>query len=247
MSVLDIDAGNTRLKWQELRRGVVVSSGAIANSDISGMVDDVGDALSGRVSACRVSSVRGRDVVEGLLRALKKRFCIDPVLPEPRSGIGGLVVEGVSPSRLGDDRWLAMLGAIKLYPEQPVIIVDSGTALTLDVVDRHGAFRGGLICPGVRTMLQAMADSADRLVLPEKLELQRGVALSSLQAVQNGALSMATSVIEREVARLGGNAVVILCGGDAPLLAECVDISVQMHPDLVFEGLRVALPIEEGE
>ena len=138
-----------------------------------------------------------------------------------------------------------MLGARKYYPDQAVVVVDSGTALTLDVIDQKGVFQGGLITPGLGTMLKAMADSADLLVLPEVKKYDRRLAKNSIDAVLNGALSMAASLIEREVQRFSGDVQVVLCGGDALTIAEQLTITVNHHPELVFDGLGIALPVKE--
>ena len=76
------------------------------------------------------------------------------------------------------------------------MVVDSGLALTLDIVAADGRLKGGLICPGLNTMLQAMVASADLLVLPEQPDMQRGPTFASIQAIQNGALTMAVSLMK---------------------------------------------------
>ncbi len=243
MSILDIDAGNTRLKWRLVDRGERVDCGVVNNAHPDVMVEALSQQIKGTVSVCRLASVKGADFIAKLCDAIEKVFGIRPKLPIPENGTGHLMVTGVEPRRLGMDRWLAMVGAVHLYPGQAVMVIDSGTALTLDVVGEDGIFRGGLICPGLNTMLKAMVDSADLLVMPDVLKLHRGLAFASVQAVQNGALTMAVSLIEKEVERYSGELIVILCGGDARLLAENVSVPVNLHPELVFQGLDIALPL----
>ena len=246
MSVLDIDAGILRLKWRLLDSVSrnVVAQGVEKNNKPELMVASIADQLPAGITECRLASVKGETFIFELCSAIESLLGVMPRQPRPVNGVGGLVVEGVDPAYLGVDRWLAMLGAHALYPDRNVMIVDSGTALTLDVVDRNGHFQGGLICPGLNTMLKAMADNADRLVMPAEPELKRGLTFRSLQAVQNGALTMALSLIEREYERYhGGDIAVILCGGDGPLLAENLSVPVVQHPELVFVGLDLALPL----
>lgn len=245
MNVLDIDAGNTRLKWRlvDSVSGHTIDQGVQQNAAPASMVANLSARMVDNVGCCRLASVRDESFIFALGSLIEERWGIMPRQPRPESGVGGLLVDGVDPARLGVDRWLAMLGAHARYGGQNIMIVDSGTALTLDVVSAAGVFEGGLICPGLNTMLKAMADSADRLVLPERPNLQRGLTFSSLQAVQNGALTMALSLIEREYERYQGEIVVLLCGGDASLLAEHLTIPAQLFPELVFAGLEVALPM----
>ncbi len=256
MNILDIDAGNTRLKWRLLQNGETLGQGAIANAPAEQLVSELAKALEGVVATrdsisflgCRLSSVRSPEAIEALQRCISKKFGVEPVQPVPEETVKGLVVKTVDPKRLGDDRWLAMLGAVTLYPGRPIIVVDSGTALTLDCINAQGEFSGGLICPGLKTMLKGMASSADRLVLPERPDYQRGVAAKSLQAVQNGTLTMALSLIESEFRRIPGHDVkLILCGGDASLLAKNLEVPATIASDLVFDGLAAALPLQDKD
>ncbi|MCL6270017.1 type III pantothenate kinase [Sansalvadorimonas sp. 2012CJ34-2] len=244
MRILDIDAGNTRVKWRYLVDGKSHKAGAFANDSSNALVEMIADSVDGAVDLCRMASVRAPKERESLRASLENVFGVSPALPDPESGIGGVHFPDADPCRLGDDRWLAMLGARKHYPDGPVVVIDSGTALTLDAVDANGVFQGGLITPGVNTMLKSMVDAADLLVLPDEKEFSRSLAKNSVQAVLNGALSMAASLIEREVQRFNSQARVVLCGGDARMLAEQMNIPVEYCPELVFEGLEVAIPVK---
>ncbi len=245
MNVLDIDAGNTRLKWRLIDRvgGCVIDQGVQTNASPASMVANLFARIAGGFDCCRLASVRDESFIFALSSLIEERWGVMPRQPRPANGVGGLLVDGVDPARLGVDRWLAMVGAYARYRGQNIMIVDSGTALTLDVVSAAGHFQGGLICPGLNTMLKAMANNADRLVLPEQPKLERGLTFTSLQAVQNGALTMAVSLIEREYERYQGEIVVLLCGGDGPLLAEHLTVPAQLCPELVFAGLEIALPV----
>ena len=244
MNTLDIDAGNTRLKWRLSVDGKSVLQGALDNTHADDYAAEISSSINIDVGRCRISSVRAPEVVNELASALQMVFGVVAEQPRPQSGVGGLIVDKVDPGRLGCDRWLAMLGGKVLYPDRNLMIVDSGTALTVDVVSADGYFQGGLICPGLKTMLWSMTESADLLVLPERPECHRALAHESVQSVQNGALSMAVALIEKESERIEGDVTVVLCGGDAPVLAESLNIPVQYQPDIVFKGLEVALPVQ---
>ena len=70
----------------------------------------------------------------------------------------------INPAEVGDDRIINSIAAIDKY-EPPFIIVDFGTATTLDVVDKSGAYSGGLICPGVNLSIKSLSDGAALLPL----------------------------------------------------------------------------------
>ncbi len=242
MKILDIDAGNTRVKWRLTCDTVVICSGVIDNCTAEQFFEQSLQEVSGGIDRCRLSSVRSSAVIGELCRSIQQGFNIKPELPKPKSGIGGIVYDKADPRKLGDDRWLAMLGARRFYPEKTVMVVDSGTALTLDVINSQGVFQGGMICPGVGTMLKSLTDAADLLVLPDDKNYSRARAHNSVQAVLNGVVSMAAALVEREVQKISGDVTVVLCGGDAPVLAEQLTIPAEYCPDLVFDGLEVALP-----
>ncbi|MCY4471234.1 MAG: type III pantothenate kinase [Kistimonas sp.] len=249
MNILDMDAGNTRVKWRLSQDGRPVSSGALFNDSDARLVDALADSLgTARVDVCRLSSVRKECIVHSLVEALADRLGVMPQLPEPCASLGGLVVEGVEPVRLGCDRWLAMLGAVQLYPKRDVLIVDAGTAMTLDCVNSRGVFVGGLICPGLYMLRQSLRRSLDRVTLSPQADLgQPALARQSTSSAENGILCMALALVEREFSRLGSNAVLVLCGGDAPFLKKHLQSSARLHPDLVFQGLGIANPVCASE
>lgn len=250
MSVLDIDAGNTRLKWRlvEPESKVIIAQGAEVNSEPELMVSSIVSQLATlsnhrKIVDCRLASVRSGSFIFALCCAIETQFGLMPRQPQPANGVGSISVESVDPAHLGVDRWLAMLGAHHLYPNEDVMIVDAGTAITVDIIDKNGHFQGGLITPGLNTMLKAMVDSADLLVMPAEKDLKRGLTFSSIQAIQNGVLTMVLSLIERESERYADDVTTILCGGDGPILAENLTIPVHQCPELVFAGLDIALPL----
>ena len=249
MNILDLDAGNTRLKWRLLQDGRPRSSGALPNDPAAEQVEALARALGPvRIDACRLSSVRKEAVVHALTEVVTQRLGIRPQQPEPCRRLGGLTVEDVEPARLGCDRWLAMLGAVQLYPQQPLLIVDAGTAMTLDSINSQGRFMGGLICPGLRMLHHCVEQSLDRISLSPTLDsCQRRFAKQSTAAAENGILTMALTTIEGTLSRLEPNAVLVLCGGDAPLLKPHIKGPARLHPDLVFRGFEVAQPVKAAE
>ena len=163
MNVLDIDAGNSRLKWRLQKEGDTKASGVITNAAVAVMVVELVEGLGTMpVHACRMSICAFQlKALRVFCSEIKGKLGVVPQLAEPVEQASGLTVRKVDPRRLGCDRWLAMLGARALYPDQAVMVVDSGTALTLDVVGGDGVFQGGLICPGLNTMVRSMTESTD--------------------------------------------------------------------------------------
>ena len=147
--------------------------------------------------------------------------------------------------RLGADRAAACLGAVSLFPSTPIMIVDAGTAMTIDVVNADGIFCGGNISLGVKSRLRALHDFTK--LLPE-VEADRHInhfGNNTISAMKSGALTGCVAEILYDL----GNAkkeynvnTLILTGGDANLLLPFIEKSatdIVHDPYLVSRGLNV--------
>jgi type III pantothenate kinase len=145
------------------------------------------------------------------------------------------------PSRLGADRWAALIGA-RARVGSACVVVNAGTAITVDSLSRDGQFLGGIILPGLETMLHALeVRTAGLRRLPGS---HRDFPTTTADAMTTGVVDAAVGAVQRVQGRLAllvrGEVRTLLSGGAAeslrPHLAdgcECVD-------QLVLEGLRVA-------
>ena len=149
----------------------------------------------------------------------------------------GLRVAYADPSRLGVDRWLAMLGA-RARGDSPALIVGVGSALTVDAVDAHGQHLGGLIAPPPEAMRAALIARAPRLAVADG-QVHR-FATTTEDAVASGCVLSAAALIERswnELATHSGVAPrLLLSGGGAAELAPWLPPH-DATPHLVIEGL----------
>jgi type III pantothenate kinase len=157
------------------------------------------------------------------------------------------------PSRLGVDRWIAVLAAHRLAPGAACVI-DAGTAVTFDAVDASGRHLGGLILPGPRLLAAALDRSTSDIgatpapgARPSGLDL---LGKSTDTAVGNGAMLALTGALERAIAAvdgsLEGRAKVYLTGGDADALRAWLESEVDLRRDLVLEGLALFLGASPG-
>lgn len=151
----------------------------------------------------------------------------------------GLQNRYVEPTLLGVDRWLAMLGAISLWPAQSILVVDAGTALTLDWVDCRGQHLGGWIIPGFRLQQKAVIGSTAKVFNNSMQHAQLALGVDTSSCLQNGCLSAAVAVIMQAV-KLQNCSKVILTGGDADLLLPHLSLlNPQVEPLLIFHGLSL--------
>jgi len=165
---------------------------------------------------------------------------------------GGVTNGYADPETLGVDRWLAVLAAYQKW-RKALVVIDLGTAVTLDYVHESGRHLGGYIVPGSHLMQSSLLkdtaaidfeEPGQALRLPLQLPMQPGESTS--QAVSRGALLALKHLIEREADSFGsqfsGGCMNVLCGGGSPVMADYLQGNFVVLPDLVLDGLSVALP-----
>ena len=240
--ILEFDLGNTAAKWRLLRESSVVAQGRV--NELAAL--DI--RLDEPVTAVRVASVRGEERERELTRWCAESLGVEPTFARSSSFCAGVSNAYKEPARLGVDRWLAVIAAFHRHPEG-ALVVDAGTALTIDLVDARGEHLGGYILPGLNLMQQSLRQDTARIRYTETRAPELEPGKSTAEAVANGAaLAAAASVAAARVQareRLGGNCAALLTGGDAPLLMRLLGEKADdfaYSPDLVLDGLVLACP-----
>lgn len=151
--------------------------------------------------------------------------------------------------RVGIDRLLnAVAAKTRVAPKTPIIIVDAGTAVTVDWVDETGAFAGGAIFPGFRLMAQALHDYTAKLPVVEVPQWPHPQmpAATTAMAIEAGvfwAVAGGVQALVRELCRHSdtkGPPEIFLTGGNGSLIAPTLDHSVQLWREMTLEGLRIS-------
>ena len=144
---------------------------------------------------------------------------------------------------LGVDRVAAFIGATTLYPNEALLIVDAGTALTVDVVDGSGIFRGGNISLGIRGRLRALHEYTATLPLVDKQGPVGDFGTNTDSAIRNGAVNGVVAEIIysfNKAQKNFGVSKIVITGGDAQLLLQPINaagIPTCFDPFLVGRGL----------
>lgn len=148
-----------------------------------------------------------------------------------------------TPQTLGADRWLGALAAHRRHGA--AVVVDCGSATTVNVVDAAGVFRGGAIAPGLGALAAGMAAATPRLPAARLGSRPSLPPRSSQAAVDTGVLLGFCGMVERLVADhrrvLRGSATVVVTGGNADLLLSHTRLLPVHEPDLVHAGLAQLL------
>ena len=237
--ILEMDLGNSRIKWRLLQ------------TDRAGVATSVEECFSEFKSLptpkqVRLASVRRDDSVSRIGCWTMSQWsigCKIAVVTSECSGVHNLYSD---PGRLGVDRWLAMLAGYHLV-NSACVIVDSGTALTVDALDSSGWHLGGYIVPGFSTAVDSLQATTGIRVKSRNFRQSACLGASTEQAVLQGILNQGAALIEKVVADLArseNRISVLLSGGDADLLHGALSglaiDQLMLCPNLVLDGLALA-------
>ena len=245
MSFLAIDIGNTRLKWAQYAApqpgAVLLAQGAMFLETIDRLADSEWKALAPPASmlGCIVAGEAVRRRVEEQLEL----WDITPRWVVPAAHAAGVTNGYDHPSRLGADRWSALVGArhhvLTQGAARPALVVMVGTAVTVDALDSEGHFLGGLILPGFGLMLRALEMGTAGLKAPtgEAVDFPTNTS----DALMSGGAHAIAGAVERMHRRLhersGMEPALLISGGAAVKLAPILELPFESVEMLIFEGL----------
>jgi type III pantothenate kinase len=234
---LQLDVGNSAAKWRLLERGQVTARGRYCPDDAVSRAALL--QCSDEPDEIWISSVAGPGVEAELSALLQERWGVTPWFARSAGRCGGLVNSYREPSRMGVDRWLAMLGARRQCAGR-LCVVDAGSALTIDLVSAAGEHEGGYIIPGPALMERALLLDTDRVRFAEEVDYQLSPGTSTAEAVRHGiALAQAGAVAMALQACGDERPALYFCGGAGETLMGLLGRGGEWRPDLVFEGLAI--------
>ncbi len=244
--ILDIDAGNSAIKWRVSNQGLTPLRGTVGHrqEDWFPLIDH-----QFALERARVSNVAGRELGENLTRWLAGKAGVVPEFAVSKTRVAGVVNAYQAPETLGVDRWLAVVASWNLI-KGPCLVVDAGSALTVDFVDAKGKHQGGYIVPGAYMMFDALyggtAGGTGNARFRPDVSCTQLPGQNTAEAVQNGCFTMMLALIEKslgQLQRVEGAATLLLTGGGSDSLVKCLNQKQLRHvPDLVLDGLEYALP-----
>ena len=178
----------------------------------------------------------------------RRYFEVTPMIVGP--GIKtGVRISIENPREVGADRVVNAAAAHKLYGG-PLIVIDFGTATTLDAVSEEGDYLGGAIAPGIVISSEALFEHAAKLPRVELVRPPKAIGRNSVSAMQSGIVFGYVGLIEGIVARmqkeLGGTAKVIATGGLANIIASETGVVDAVELDLTLVGLRLIYELNSG-
>ena len=249
-----LDLGNTRLKAARSDAGgglQVLGEASHRELGMAGaLARALGGALPGAASAW-CANVAGPVAGEALAAALAERGVADVSFLRARAEACGVQCAYAEPARLGADRWAALLGARGLTAG-PCLVVDAGSALTIDAMAAGGGHLGGWILPGLAMMvgaLEARTGDLARFRQASAPAAPGGFPQDTRQAMEDGARLAAlgaVSAAQQQLTLVAGTPPrLFLAGGDAPVLQAGLQ-DAELVPELVLLGLARAAGAEAG-
>ena len=244
--ILTIDIGNTNItlggykqdKLQFVARlatdtSLTADQYAVQISSIlqlRGYTAEISDAIISSVVPTTATAVKG---------ALKLITGKEPLMLGP--GIKtGLNIKLDNPAQLGADLAAGAVGALGKY-EMPCVIIDMGTATTVSVMDKDGAFLGGVIAAGIRSTLDALTSKTAQLpainIDAPKSVIGKNTVDSMKSGLVFGAAAMLDGIVDRILLELGCDATVVATGGLAEMVVKNCTRDVIIDNDLLLEGL----------
>jgi len=249
--ILEFDIGNSNIKWRFCSDGKIHSSGSCSHNGrivYRYLLASI-DVVPSCISVVSVLATEKEQFSEWCYR----RWGLKPQFAEVARHCAGVTNGYDEVSQMGPDRWLGMIAAYNQV-HHDCLVVDSGSACTVDLLLASGQHLGGYIVPGLELMRGALFRDTDRVKL-SSINYDDDVVLgcSTNQAVSSGLQLMLLGLVSialDELIKAGADRpVVIITGGGAQNLAELLedylmerarmsDIdSIMLKPDLVFEGL----------
>ncbi len=239
--ILELDAGNTRVKWRVLdaegrrRGGGFLASDATAGDMLEPML-----AARGLTSA-RMVSVASPVVAHSIAHMLERSYGINLDLILVGSECLGVMNPYEIPRKLGADRWLAVLAAKACYGEN-CLVVDCGSAVTVELL-AAGKYLGGVISPGAGLMFKSLYSDTHQVKVSAERPVSLAPGLSTEAAVRSGVWGALVGLVSQYRELLladAGQIDVVVCGGDAKELAALLPFDHHIHEELVLDGLAVA-------
>lgn len=233
---LIIDLGNTRTKLAFFENTTFISKTITKSKNIYKTVHNFKKDF--QVKNCIVSSVSKFDLTE-----FQKKVRFDKFLELDNHTKIPFNNKYKTPTTLGVDRIALISAAVTKYPAKNVLVIDSGTCVTYDLVNKKNEYFGGAISPGIAMRYKSLHQYTTNLPLLEQSNFEllgKDTNQSIHSGVLNGILSEIDGVICQYKAKYQ-NLTVVLTGGDTNFLAKNLKSTIFANPNFLLEGLNSIL------
>ena len=245
MSFLALDIGNTRLKWAQYESARPGAQLLAHGAEFLDHIDKLADGPWATLAAptAMLGCVVAGDAVKRRVEEQMELWDVPAQWVVANETEAGLVNGYDFPTRLGADRWVAMIGAwhrmLSQGAPRPIVVAMVGTAVTVEAIDASGRFLGGLILPGHGIMLRALESGTAGLHVPTG-EV-RAFPTNTSDALTSGGTYAIAGAMERMVQHLrslaGTEPKCFMTGGAGWKMAPSLSVPFELVDNLIFDGL----------
>ena len=245
-SLLAVSIGNTSTKLAAFIDGKMIHSAFVLNADAAAFLPalkETHEALNGTDPAPVVLASVNPPLAEARIEQIKKALSCEVL----RIGRDVPVVIGRQLDReaiVGEDRLLNAAAAYEILKRE-CVVVDAGTAMTVDFIDGAGIFHGGAILPGAKMQLHALTQGTAQLPEVKFASPEEPIGHNTTQAmlvgVFHGLRGAVRNIVEQYAVATGMYPAVIATGGDASLLFEGDEFIERVIPELTLMGISASL------
>lgn len=247
--LLAIDIGNTNILIGGIRDDKIIFKARIATDrtrtsdqygvEIKNMIEALGAEISD-ISDCIISSVVPpvfNSVRTGVIKIIGKQpMVVGPGLKT------GLNIHVDVPSQVGSDRIVIAVAALAEY-KAPLILIDMGTATTIEVVEPENRYLGGVIFPGVKVSLDALTSRAAQLPGISLDQPRQVIGKNTVDCMRSGTMygnaAMIDGLVDRIEEELGHQSTLIATGGLAQFITPLCKRQIIVEKDLLLKGLNL--------
>ena len=247
--LLAIDIGNTNILIGGIKDDEIIFKARIATDrtrtsdqygvEIKNMIEALGAKISD-ISDCIISSVVPpvfNSVRTGVIKIIGKQpMVVGPGLKT------GLNIHVDVPSQVGSDRIVIAVAALAEY-QAPLILIDMGTATTIEVVEPDNRYLGGVIFPGVKVSLDALTSRAAQLPGISLDQPKHVIGKDTVDCMRSGTMygnaAMIDGLVDRMEEELGHRSTIIATGGLARFITPLCKRDIIVEKDLLLKGLNL--------
>lgn len=232
-----VDIGNTRTKYVYEQHGELSEIQSIPNKDINLQWLE---AITESVKMIIVASVSEACLLENFLQH-SNQHKIEFLQVKSEGKRFGVSSSYQQPTTLGIDRWLTLLAANLKYNDENVLIVDAGTATTIDLLDCSGAHLGGWILPGVDLLFNSLLLNTSKVIATKQTLPALTFGQNTSQGVNNACWAATVGFIEQAIKQANEQVSlekIVLTGGNAEKISTLLAIEHDIVDTLVFQGMQ---------
>ena len=247
MTFMAIDVGNTRLKWTLYDRPAAGARMLAQGAEFLEQIDRLGEVVWSQIPepTTMLGCIVAATAVKHRVQEQMEQWNVEPRWVVASEAEAGLVNGYDFPARLGADRWVAMIGArhhmLQRGAPRPILLVMVGTAVTVEAIDQHGRFVGGLILPGHGIMLRALESGTAGLHVPTGDVVE--FPTNTSDALTSGGTFAIAGACERMFQHLfkrcAAEPLCLMTGGAGWKMLPAMTRPFELIESMIFDGLLV--------